>query len=605
VSLLCGWVPVDGTAETCSVAASMGRALRTHPDQAWSEWSLPGLSVGLLEVTTVNPQDLHKPAVTPDGRYHLWMVGEVFGSTGLIGVAEPGDTSTIAFRQTLLGSLLKYGAKTIAHLDGEYLIVLWDGRERILTLLNDRFAGAPLYWARSGAGFAFASGVRGVLMAPGVPTDFDPEAIREAVTFGGFRLGDRTNVAAVKMVPGASMITVRKASPSFSRYWKWGDIPTQPRRALRELIEQAHHLWQQTIRQRLRASVQPGQTLSGGLDSRAILAEAARLAPRWTAITYGVPRCDDARYAQRAAEAMGATWVFNPLYKGRNSHWLDDRTSYIQQTDGLIQLVDLMHLESMPLQAQLLDLHVSGYGGDAICGTTYDEIRDAESYLANMPFYGTPIGWSWSRALDWAKEVIRKLDGAPMRLAVFDHKYPQAIHRNYQAPTMRLTVRKPFTAYPVFDFFEGVDESARSQHLYERMLRTHYPECFANIPNQKTGLPILSPGWLLQIERMRRLAWRQLQPRLARLSPYIRPRIRYYHADEIFWRVPDARTRIEGTILRPSSLVCEILGRAAVSQLVSSWFDRLAAPTQVIGALYVYEAYHRDLAAHLRLARAP
>jgi hypothetical protein len=302
---------------------------------------------------------------------------------------------------------------------------------------------------------------------------------------------------------------------------------------------------------------------------------------------------------------MGATWVFYPLYSSRDPDWLDERTSYIQQTDGLIQLVDLMHLEAMPLQAQLLDLHVSGYGGDAICGTTYDEIRDAESYLAKMPFYGTPIGWSWGRALDWAKEVIRKLDGAPMRLAAFDHKYPQAIHRNYQAPTMRLTVRKPFTAYALFDFFEGVDESARKQHLYERILRTHYPACFADIPNQKTGVPVLSPGWLLQIERMRRLAWRQLQPRLARVWPDIGPRIRYYQAEEIFWRVPDARTRIEGTIMRPGSLVCEILGRAAVSQLVSGWFERLAAPTQVIGALYVYEANHRDLAAHLRLARAP
>ena len=58
---------------------------------------------------------------------------------------------------------------------------------------------------------------------------------------------------------------------------------------------------------------------------------------------------------------------------------------------------------------------------------------------------------------------------------------------------------------------------------------------------------------------------------------------------------PEARARIEGTILRQDSLCCDILGREAVTTVVKDWFDRLAAPTQVIGALYVYEMYHRKL----------
>ena len=604
MSMLCGWVPVDAGGGAASVVASMGRALRAYPDQSWSDWSLPGLAVGLMELAGGAPaHDGDGPAVTPDGRYHLWMAGEAFSGGGLIDVPDADYTPSLAFRQALLVTLLTRGLETVIDLDGEYLIGLWDARERALTLLNDRFGGLPLYWSRSAEGFAFAGGVRGVLMAPGVSADPDPEAIREAVTFGGFRLGDRTNVAAVKMLPGASIVTVRDASPSFRRYWRWADIPPGPRRTLPELIEQAHHLWQQAIRDRLRGSTRPGQTLSGGLDSRAILAEGAPRSSRWTAITYGVPGCDDARYARRAAERMGVTWVFHPLYRGRDPDWLDQRRRYIQQTDGLIQLVDLMHLETLPLQARLLDLHLCGYGGDAICGGSYDHVRDPESLLAKMPFYGTRIGWPWERALSWAREVIGRLDGAGARFAAFDHKYPQSIHRNYQAPPARVRIRKPFASYAVFDFFGGVDDWARRQLLYERMLRTCYPACFAGIPNQKTGLAVLTPGWLVQIERARRFACRQIQPCLARLGLRVRPRIRYYHADEVFWRAPEARVRIEGKILRPGSLVCEILGREAVTKVVSDWFDRLAAPTQVIGALYVYEAYHRDLSSHLRLAR--
>jgi hypothetical protein len=35
---------------------------------------------------------------------------------------------------------------------------------------------------------------------------------------------------------------------------------------------------------------------------------------------------------------------FHPLHSSRCSDWLEQRTSYVQETDGLIQLVDLMHM---------------------------------------------------------------------------------------------------------------------------------------------------------------------------------------------------------------------------------------------------------------------
>ena len=55
-------------------------------------------------------------------------------------------------------------------------------------------------------------------------------------------------------------------------------------------------------------------------------------------------------------------------------------------------------------------------------------------------------------------------------------------------------------------------------------------------------------------------------------------------------------------ILRRDSLAAEIFGRAPLTAVVRDWFDRGVGPVQVIGALYTYEAYHRDLAAHLRQA---
>jgi len=92
---------------------------------------------------------------------------------------------------------------------------------------------------------------------------------------------------------------------------------------------------------------------------------------------------------------------------------------------------------------------------------------------------------------------------------------------------------------------------------------------------------------------------------LERLGSSRAPRMRGFTNDGVEWRRPEARALIEGTILRPDSLSCGIFGRERVRQVVAAWFDRLAAPTQVIGALYVFESYHQHLPAHLAQARAP
>lgn len=605
MTVLCGWLPADAEREHRSVVASMGRALRVHPGQAWTEWSVCGLSIGLLELRgTGPPAEPYAPAVTPDGRYHLWMAGEAFDGGGFVEVPDADGSRTLAFRRSLLANLLDRGVDAIATLDGEYQIALWDTRDRRLVLLNDRFGGLPLYWARSRAGFAFAGGVRGILMAPGIRCDPDPEAIREAVTFGGFRLGDRTSVAAVKMVAGASVVTVDDGRPTFRRYWRWTDVPASSLRPIDGLIDEAQRLWRRAIRLRLSGATRPGQTLSGGLDSRAILAEAAPVAPTWTAITYGLAGCDDARYAKRAVEAVGATWVFQPLYGGRDHDWLDVRTGQVQHTDGLIDLTDLMHLEALPLQVALLDVHLSGYIGDAVSGPTFNDVITPGGALRQLPFYGTRLGLDEDAALARVEQCVSTLDGASPRFVLFEHKLPQSTNRWSAAWRPWLRVRKPFVDYAVFDFWQGLASELRGRHrLYERWLRSRYPACFARIPNQRTGLPVLAPSWRVGLGRARRLAWRMIQPSLAGLGFPARRRLRYYHADDVFWRDPRTRERIEGMIVRRGSLCCEVLGRERVTAVVSDWFDRLAAPTQVIGALYVYEAYHRDLPRHLGAAR--
>ena len=589
MTALWAWLSDDLTAGA-TVAAAMGRALRVDAGQVEAHWSVGPLHVGLLEI----PGDTadYAPVTSEGDRYYLWLAGEAFEGGGLVRVTDAAATRTPAFRRALLNALLARGADALAELDGEYHVVLWDARDRELTIANDRFGGMPFYWTQAPGGFACAAGVRGVLAAPSVSRDPDVEAIREAVTFGGYRLGDRTQVSSVKMLPGASVLTVQGGAPRLRRYWTWGAIPPERERPLAALVDELDARWRQSIRRRLDGAQRPGQTLSGGLDSRAILAEARPRVPSWVGITYGLPGCDDARYAEQAARACGATWIFQPLYR---DGWLDERDAFIQPTDGLIDLIDLCHLETLGLQRRMIDVHLSGYVGDAVAGGTFN-FDEPERVLDSMPFYETPLGLDRAEAQRRIDACVAALDGAPARFALFEHKLPQAVNRWSAAWRPWLRVRKPFVDYAVFDFCQGLPVSARAgDRLRQGWLRARYPSLFATIPQEKTGMPVGTPPWRVTVERARRFAWRKVQPRLLRLGFDARPRVRSYRDDD--GALASVRGRIEA-VLDDDSLCASIFGREPLRATLSQFF-RGEAPVQVIGALYSFERYHRGLGAWL------
>jgi hypothetical protein len=601
VTGLFGWVPARAT-DVWPVLAGMGCALRAHATERWAVRAIDGIGIGVLDgVTPDRAEEWAEPILSDDAQHALWIAGEIF-EAGAATPARPQDAAGRDTRRSLLRMLIDRGPSALAAIDGEFQIAWWDRRQRTLTLIGDRFGGLPWYWSRTSDGVAFACGVRGVLMAPGVSATPDGDALRDAVTFGGYRLGTRTNVEGVRMFPGATVATIASGAMAIARWWRWTDLQPRPDVTLDAAIEGAHERWQRAIGRRLRGALRPGQTLSGGFDSRAILAEAAPRAPQWTAITYGVPGCEDARYARAAAGRARARWLFQPLYE---PGWLEMRRAHVQQTDGLIQLVDLLHGESLPLQCAHLDVHLSGYIGDAVAGPTFNDIRTPEDALLALPYYETPISRGFRGALDRVAAETDDASWRATRWAVFEHKLPQSTNRWSAAWRPWLRVRKPFTDYEFFDFCQSLPAEVRGpQRFYERWLRRNYPALFARIPAHKSGVPAAASPPRVALARAARLgrrAW--LRAAEAAGWPHA-PWSRAFHDEHRAWSAPAAREVIQSAILHPASVAVALWGRPAVAGVIEDWFAAEHGPTQVIGALYTFEAYHAGLASHLADAAA-
>jgi hypothetical protein len=314
-----------------------------------------------------------------------------------------------------------------------------------------------------------------------------------------------------------------------------------------------------------------------------------------------VPGCEDARLARRAAAAMHAEWRFQPLYAG---DWLTMRAGFVQATDGLIDLHDLGHLESLDLQRACLDTHLSGYVGDAVAGPTFASVSTPEGAMLALPYYETPISRGWHGAMSRLEAATADPGWVSTRFALFEHKLPQSTNRWTAAWRPWFRVRKPFVDYAFFDFWQGLPVARRLEdRLYERWLARAYPAAFGRIPVHRTGAPLLAPAWRLEAARARRGARRAWLAAARRWHLSHRPWSRGYTRDEAAWSAPLARDRIRETVLRPGSIAVGVFGRAAVTDLLDGWFARQSAPAQVVGALFTYEHYHAGLAAHIDAAR--
>ena len=382
-----------------TIADAMAATLRVHPLQQATFHDIGPLRVGHLGRAAGVAEGQGAILHSVDESSELLIVGDVYALRAPL-VDTDARVAGLVWQRQLMRELRARGVDALRGLDGDYQLVYWDAEARTATVAADRFCSWPMYWAAPRAGAAFACGVRGVLAAPGVATDPDLDAIREAVSFGGYRLGDRTNIRAVKMLPVGTALTLREGVAATRRYWSWRELASAPPAATQDAIAEASTLWRRAIARRRVSSGRCGQTLSGGRDSRAILGEATRDGAAWTAITYGLPGSDDVRFAERAAKAAGAEWLFSPLYRRGDLGWLETRTRQVQDTDGLIELIDLMHLEPLDRIVQSVDELFVGTYGDFVCGTTYAHVDSTDAALRAMPFSGVSIAFAGGEAAE-------------------------------------------------------------------------------------------------------------------------------------------------------------------------------------------------------------
>jgi asparagine synthase (glutamine-hydrolysing) len=297
----------------------------------WSDAEI-GVVLGhrRLAVIDVSPQGA-QPMVSECGRYVIVYNGEVYNSQELRdelgsdlrendrtaggGVRWRGHSDT----EVLLAAIARWGvAAALTRATGMFAFAVWDRQDRVLFLARDRLGEKPLYYARVGRMFSFASELKALRTLPPWRGEIDRGALALFLRHG-YIPAPYSIYKGVHKVPAGTFLRVDLSALQGGdielvpeTYWSAKDVAERGSRtpfqgSPRDAVTYLDALLRDAVGRQMVSDVPLGAFLSGGVDSSTIVAmmQAQSQRPVKTfSIGFDDPEYNEAAHAKAVARHL-------------------------------------------------------------------------------------------------------------------------------------------------------------------------------------------------------------------------------------------------------------------------------------------------------------
>jgi len=434
-----------------------------------------------------------------------WFDGEIYNTRELSG-GKSSDKSGLSVKELIINAYKRDTLKEfLRRADGYFSAVIYDSGKRRLKLLIDRFGFRHLFYTRYDKKFLWASECKAFLAAPDFKIDVNRQSVGEFMKFG-ILCEDRTWLDGVRLLAPAAILTydVETGSVQTERYWSPDEIhPVAAKIDIKEYYEEWGRLFKLSVAKRTDERERTGLTLSGGLDSRAIIAAMPISGDKINAVTLGDSKCDDVRFAAAVAKLKGAAHHFFPL---KADGWFERACLGIWATDGALNLSSQLGIEHLRAISNLLGVSMNGIGGGRMQG-------------------GRVVGTSAHYEFDSLKNGIPGL---------------QMIRRRMLRPGFRLDesffkVRMPFFDNDHYSFVTALPPDVKNNgFFYNNALLHNFTGYYKKIPWQQAGVPISLPPLLFKAGSVYKRVLSRLKRKLRGIGLPIYDSKLYFNLSEVF-----------------------------------------------------------------------
>ena len=273
--------------------------------------------------------------------------------------------------------------RILPYLEGSFVLLVVDHVAQTLHVANDRFGSRPHYTIWRNGEFTISPAISSCLSLSGLRAELDVQSVAEWFLFQCV-LNDRTLFSQVELLPAATVLTLdlKSRQLSYTTYENWaGFADEQSVLTFAEAVEATESLIVRACRQPSADAHRVGLYLSGGLDSRLLLAAADPDTPVAT-FSYGPADSPDLVFARRCASLKRTAHHEMVMHDGQ---WiLDILADHTTLTEGGHSVIHGQNFWRAGEVGAHMDVNLHGHFGDLLMGGSYLFEGGAETLLPDL-----------------------------------------------------------------------------------------------------------------------------------------------------------------------------------------------------------------------------
>lgn len=454
-----------------------------------------------IHLGTWNPEP--QPIFNEDRSACIFFDGKIYGfEAALDDLRKRHKVVTGNDAEFCLHSYEEKGTKFISELNGNFLLAIQDFKNAKIIIANDRIAFRTHYYASFDRTFLFAPEPKAILRYPGFKKELDEEAIAEFFAIGE-NWGEKTFFKGINVMAPAMIITISGSGITKENYWRLMYEPDYDR-SEEQFVDNLIKTLRNAVRIRMKDKTRYGVSLSGGLDSRTVIAAMPpERRSELTACTFGQNNCDEIKCARKAAKK--AKVKRHVILDVKPEEIVKDAEKDIRMTDGRLLLAMAFVHEKYDRYNDDVDVMLDGYALDLTLGgfhltkekmqcKTKEELKGVlwkryGSGMSELPNLLAPDLYERVKNLwpaTFEKEFNSTISEHPGNIA---HELSMRTHVTWMhigdvAPRAYLEISHPTSDPEFVDVWRKVPPELRMNHyLYRKFLKKLSPE-LASVPYQ-------------------------------------------------------------------------------------------------------------------------
>ena len=367
----------------------MVNVLRHRGPDDWGEYVDDAVAIGVRRLAIIDLDTGRQPIANEDGSVRVVLNGEIYNFAELRTRLERRGHRfrTRSDAEVIVHAYEEAGEDFVRELDGMFALAVWDSSRRCLLLARDRMGEKPLYYHAGPEAFVFGSELRALLQHPDVPRTLDLETLSRYLVFDCVPAPHSILTGVAKVPPAHVLVVSPGDKPQLQSYWKMRFTP-QPAVSESEWRARVLGALETAVTTRLVSDVPVGIFVSGGIDSGAVAALAARSSPRALqtfCVGFEEPTYDERPFARRVGEHCG-TEHHAIVFRPQDASGLMERVGEL--LDEPLGDASFLPRYALALAAkEAATVMLSGDGGDELfCGyPTFLADRPARWLRAALP----------------------------------------------------------------------------------------------------------------------------------------------------------------------------------------------------------------------------